>query len=66
MNDREFGRLESDVKAVQAQVAALEKKVDTLIALANQGQGGIRALWAVGGAVAAVLAFVGFDRIFKG
>ena len=41
IDPREFGRLEGEVKALSAQVEALQADVKTLLELANKGKGGL-------------------------
>lgn len=65
IDPREYGRLEADVEALKAQVAAIDSKVDQLVKLASEGKGGIRALWFAGSVVAGVLGWVGADKVLK-
>lgn len=65
IDPRDFGRLEGEVKALQTQMTELDRKVSTLIELASQGKGGIRTLWAVGGAIATVIGWLGVEKILK-
>lgn len=72
IDPREFGRLEAEVKHLQAQVAGLHaqvndtnEKLDTLVKLASEGKGGIRTLWFIGTCIAGVLGWLGADKILK-
>lgn len=65
IDPREFGRLEADVASLKLKVGEIDKKLDTLVALASEGKGGIRALWFAGTVVAGVLGWFGAERIFK-
>lgn len=55
IDPREFGRLEGDVQALSAQVAALQQDVKALLELANRSKGG---LWA-GMSIASALGAAG-------
>jgi hypothetical protein len=55
IDPREFGRLEGEVKALSAQVEALQADVKKLLELANQSRGG---LW-VGMSIASALGAAG-------
>ena len=66
IDPREFGRLEADVAALKTKVGEIDKKLDTLVALASEGRGGIRALWFAGTVVAGFLGWIGADKLLKG
>lgn len=51
--------LTAEVTALKERLGHLEAKIDALTALANQGRGGLRTLWAVGAIVAALSAALG-------
>jgi len=61
---RDFGRLEAQVEALQAEVHSLSKDVKALLELANKGKGGF---W-MGMTIASIAGgFITFmtDRLFK-
>lgn len=61
----DYGQLKGKVDAFEAKLTAIEQKVDKLVRLASEGQGGIRALWFAGSVVAGVLGWIGADRLFR-
>ena len=62
----DYGELKGRVDALGKKIDSVEKKVDRLVTLASEGQGGIRALWFAGSVVAGVLGWIGADKLFKG
>lgn len=61
IDPREFGRLESEVKALQTQMNSVQTDVKSLLELANKGRGGF---WA-GMAIASFLGGIGTYVIEK-
>ena len=61
---RDFGKLEAQVEALQAEVHSLSKDVKTLLELANKGKGGFWMGMTIASAVGGVLTFIG-ERLFK-
>lgn len=61
----DYGQLKGKVDAFEAKLTAIEQKVDKLVRLASEGQGGIRALWFAGSVVAGVLGWIGADKLFR-
>jgi len=57
IDPREFGRLEAEVNALTAQVAAQGQKIDQLLELANKSKGG---LWAGMAVVSFISSAVGY------
>ena len=57
IDPREFFRLEAEVNALAAQVAAQGQKIDQLLELANRSKGG---LWAGMAVVSLISSAVGF------
>lgn len=58
IDPREFGRLEADVKALQAQVADLSSDVKALLQLANQSRGAIWAGMGIASAIGGAVSWV--------
>jgi hypothetical protein len=63
IDPRDFGRLEAEVKALHSQITALDHKMNALVELAQQGKGGIRALWFVGSIIGGIIGWFGADKI---
>ena len=61
---RDFGKLEAQVEALQAEVHSLSKDVKTLLELANKGKGGFWMGMTIASAAGGVLTFIG-ERLFK-
>ena len=61
---RDFGRLEAQVEALQAEVHSLSKDVKALLELANKSKGGFWMGMTIASAVGGVLTFIG-ERLFK-
>ena len=53
---RTLGRLEARTDNTEAAITRIEEKVDTLLSFMQQNKGGIRTLFAVGSASAAIAA----------
>jgi hypothetical protein len=63
--ERDFGRLEARVNSIDSKMSDLDKKVEMLVELAQQGRGGIRALWFAGSIIAAFLGWLSADKIIE-
>jgi hypothetical protein len=64
IDPREFGKLEAQVGALQAEVHGLRDDVKSLLALANKSKGGFWVGMAIASAIGGVFTFV-IDRIAK-
>lgn len=64
IDPREFGKLEAQVGALQAEVHGLRDDVKSLLALANKSKGGFWVGMAIASAIGGVFTFV-VDRISK-
>lgn len=51
---REYGKMEAKVEALTQEVTQLNAKVDRLLEIVNQGQGGMKAMIFIGSVVGAV------------
>ena len=56
---RDFGKLEAQVEALQAEVHSLSKDVKELLELANKGKGGFWMGMTIASAVGGVFTFIG-------
>jgi hypothetical protein len=63
--ERDFGRLEARVNSIDSKMGDLDKKVEMLVELAQQGRGGIRALWFAGSIIAGFLGWLSADKIIE-
>jgi hypothetical protein len=61
---RDFGKLEAQVEALQAEVHSLSKDVKTLLELANKGKGGFWMGMTIASFMGGVITFVA-DRVWK-
>jgi hypothetical protein len=61
---RDFGRLEAQVEALQAEVHSLSKDVKALLELANKGKGGFWMGMTIASFMGGVITFVA-DRLWK-
>ena len=61
---RDFGRLEAQVEALQAEVHSLSKDVKALLELANKGKGGLWMGMTIASFMGGVITFVA-DRVWK-
>jgi hypothetical protein len=61
---RDFGRLEAQVEALQAEVHSLSKDVKALLELANKSKGGFWMGMTIASTVGGILTYVG-ERLFK-
>jgi hypothetical protein len=64
IDPREFGKLEAQVGALQAEVHGLRDDVKSLLALANKSKGGFWVGMAIASAIGGIFTFV-IDRISK-
>jgi hypothetical protein len=55
---RDFGRLEAEVESLRVAVTGQEKKIDELLALANQGRGAWWAGLTIASGIGALAGFV--------
>jgi hypothetical protein len=61
---RDFGKLEAQVEALQAEVHSLSKDVKALLELANKGKGGFWMGMTIASFMGGVITFVA-DRVWK-
>jgi hypothetical protein len=61
---RDFGKLEAQVEALQAEVHSLSKDVKALLELANKSKGGFWMGMTIASTVGGILTYVG-ERLFK-
>ena len=61
---REFGKLEAQVEALQAEVHALRQDIKTLLEMANKSKGGFFVGMAIASVVGGIISFVA-TRIIK-
>jgi DNA anti-recombination protein RmuC len=61
---RDFGKLEAQVEALQAEVHSLSKDVKALLELANKGKGGFWMGMTIASFMGGVITFVA-DRLWK-
>jgi hypothetical protein len=58
IDPREFGRLESEVKALQTQMNSVQTDIKSLLELANKGRGGFWAGMAIASFLGGIATFV--------
>ena len=58
IDPREFGKLEAQVEALQAEVHALRQDIKTLLEMANKSKGGFWAGMAIASAIGGFITFV--------
>jgi hypothetical protein len=65
IDPREFGRLESEVKNLQTEVAGLRADVKSLLELANQSKGGFWMGMAVASLIGGLASWIAKTVLFK-
>ena len=63
IDPREFGKLEAQVEALQAEVHALRQDIKTLLEMANKSKGGFFVGMAIASVVGGIITFIA-DRVF--
>jgi hypothetical protein len=63
IDPREFGKLEAQVEALQAEVHALRQDIKTLLEMANKSKGGFFVGMAIASIVGGLITFIA-DRVF--
>jgi len=63
IDPREFGKLEAQVEALQAEVHALRQDIKTLLEMANKSKGGFFVGMAIASFAGGLITFVA-DRVF--
>jgi hypothetical protein len=63
IDPREFGKLEAQVEALQAEVHALRQDIKTLLEMANKSKGGFFVGMAIASFVGGLITFIA-DRVF--
>jgi hypothetical protein len=58
IDPREFGKLEAQVEALQAEVHALRQDIKTLLEMANKSKGGFFVGMAIASIVGGIISFV--------
>jgi hypothetical protein len=58
IDPREFGKLEAQVEALQAEVHALRQDIKTLLEMANKSKGGFFVGMAIASVIGGVISFV--------
>ena len=58
IDPREFGKLEAQVEALQAEVHALRKDIKTLLEMANKSKGGFFVGMAIASVIGGVISFI--------
>ena len=58
IDPREFGKLEAQVEALQAEVHALRQDIKTLLEMANKSKGGFFVGMAIASVVGGVISFI--------
>jgi hypothetical protein len=58
IDPREFGKLEAQVEALQAEVHALRQDIKTLLEMANKSKGGIFVGMAIASLVGGIITFI--------
>ena len=58
IDPREFGKLEAQVEALQAEVHALRQDIKTLLEMANKSKGGFFVGMAIASVVGGIISFV--------
>ena len=64
IDPREFGKLEAQVEALQAEVHALRQDIKTLLEMANKSKGGFFVGMAIASFIGGLVTFVA-DRLWK-
>ena len=64
IDPREFGKLEAQVEALQAEVHALRQDIKTLLEMANKSKGGFFVGMAIASVVGGIISFIA-TRIMK-
>jgi len=64
IDPREFGKLEAQVEALQAEVHALRQDIKTLLEMANKSKGGFFVGMAIASVVGGIISFIA-TRIIK-
>ena len=63
IDPREFGKLEAQVEALQAEVHALRQDIKTLLEMANKSKGGFFVGMAIASFIGGIITFIA-DRVF--
>jgi hypothetical protein len=63
IDPREFGKLEAQVEALQAEVHALRQDIKTLLEMANKSKGGMFVGMAIASFIGGLITFIA-DRVF--
>jgi hypothetical protein len=58
IDPREFGKLEAQVEALQAEVHALRQDIKTLLEMANKSKGGFFVGMAIASVIGGVISFI--------
>jgi hypothetical protein len=58
IDPREFGKLEAQVEALQAEVHAMREDIKTLLEMANKSKGGMFVGMAIASVVGGIISFV--------
>ena len=58
IDPREFGKLEAQVEALQAEVHALRQDIKTLLEMANKSKGGMFVGMAIASIVGGIISFI--------
>ena len=58
IDPREFGKLEAQVEALQAEVHALRQDIKTLVEMANKSKGGFFVGMAIASVVGGIISFI--------
>jgi len=64
IDPREFGKLEAQVEALQAEVHGLRQDIKLLLEMANKSKGGMFAGMAIASFIGGIITFVA-DRLWK-
>jgi hypothetical protein len=64
IDPREFGKLEAQVEALQAEVHALRQDIKLLLEMANKSKGGMFVGMAIASFIGGIITFVA-DRLWK-
>ena len=63
IDPREFGKLEAQVEALQAEVYALRQDIKLLLEMANKSKGGMFVGMAIASFIGGIITFIA-DRVF--
>jgi hypothetical protein len=63
IDPREFGKLEAQVEALQAEVHALRQDIKLLLEMANKSKGGMFVGMAIASFIGGIITFIA-DRVF--